>query len=58
MTLTPLLLTVLLLTVFSSGVACTLAMLMLLERRILARPGAKIEVATRLLDESAREVYQ
>jgi len=32
-----------------AGVACTLAALLLIERRVMARPGARVEVARRVL---------
>ena len=38
---------------FITGVVVTLAALKFIESRTLARPGARVAVATRLLDESA-----
>lgn len=40
--------------VFVAGGGCMLAVLLLIERRTLARPGARVAVAKRLLDGGAR----
>ena len=43
---------------FAAGVGCTLAAGLLIERRVLGRPGGRVAVAIRLLDEAAAEGVQ
>jgi hypothetical protein len=43
---------------FAAGVGCTLAVLFMIERRVLARPGTRMAVAIRMLDEAAQDGVQ
>jgi predicted small secreted protein len=40
---------------FCAGVGCALAVGIVIERRVLSRPGSRMEVAIRLLDEAAKD---